>query len=153
FALTDVILKRSEAYRFILSKRSDMKWPPSGVQKWTDVIDETARQWSECVEDPERVLPALLRDEWRVFRDRGDTALERLAEGHDWRMCEALLTLHTLADEACSGLGVAFDRADGRGGLYRARGRELLARTGSLSRIAAHVMRVLPKIRTPANGT
>src|SRR5262245_62087481 len=153
FALTDVILKRSEAYRFVLSKRPDMKWPPSRVQKWTDAIDEAASQWSACVEDPERLLPTLLRDEWRVFRERSEATLERLAGGHDWRMCEALLTLHTLADEACAGLGLAFDRADGRGGLYRARGRELLARTGSLSRIASHLLRVLPKIRTPANGT
>src|SRR5262249_19746228 len=148
-----VILKRSEAYRFILSKRADMKWPPSRVQNWTDVIDEAARAWSEGVEARERGLPTLVREEWSVLREFAGTPLEHLAEGHDWRLCEALLTLHPSADEACAGLGVAFDRADGRGCLYRARGRELLARTGSLSRIPTHVMRVLPKVRTPANGT
>ena len=50
-------------------------------------------------------------------------------------MCDALLTLHAIADEACAGLGIALDRSDGKGCLYRARGRELLARTGSLARI------------------
>ena len=30
-------------------------------------------------------------------------------------MCEALLTLHTIADEACAGLFVALDRSDGQG--------------------------------------
>jgi hypothetical protein len=36
---------------------------------------------------------------------------------------------------------------------YRARARELLARTGSLSRIPAHLVRVLPKAGTPACGS
>src|SRR5260370_34391463 len=79
--------------------------------------------------------------------------LEHLAEGHDWRMCEALLTLHAIADEGCAGLGIARDRSDGKGCMYRARGRELLARTGSLARIQSHFVRVLAKIRTPPNGT
>lgn len=62
-------------------------------------------------------------------------------------MCEALLTLHAIADEACAGLGMALDRYDGKGCLYRARGRELLARTGALARIQSHSLRVLPKVR------
>ena len=37
--------------------------------------------------------------------------------------------------------------------VYRAHARELLARTGSLARIPSHLVRVLPKIRTPPNGT
>src|SRR5215813_8422159 len=153
FALTDLILRRSEAYRFILSPRTGMTWPPSRFRSWTQAIDESARQWSEWVEDRERVLPNLLREEWSAFRERTEVPLEHLAEGHDWRLCEALLTLHAIADEACAGLGVALDRSDGAGCIYRARGRELLARTGSLARIPSHVMRVLPKIRTPPNGT
>lgn len=68
-------------------------------------------------------------------------------------MCEALLTLHTIADEACAGLFVALDRSDGQGCLCRARGRELLARTGSLSRfLRTQMLRVLPKVTTPPNG-
>lgn len=67
-------------------------------------------------------------------------------------MCEALLTLHTIADEACAGLFVALDRSDGRGCVYRARGRELLARTGSLARIHSGFVQVLPRIRTPSSG-
>src|SRR5499427_729976 len=88
-----------------------------------------------------------------VFRERAETPLEDLAEGRDWRMCEALLTLHAIADEACAGLGMALDRSDGKGCLYRARGRELLARTGSLARIQSDSLRVLPKVCTPPNGT
>src|SRR5262249_5318058 len=37
--------------------------------------------------------------------------------------------------------------------VYRGRARELLARTGTLARISPRAVRVLPKLRTPANGT
>jgi hypothetical protein len=67
-------------------------------------------------------------------------------------MCQALLTLHAIADEACAGLGVALDTSDADAPIYRARGRELLARTGSLARINPRSVRVLPKVRTPPTG-
>jgi hypothetical protein len=153
FAITEVILERSEAYRFVLSPPSGMEWPPGRFPSWSDAVEEAGRQWSVWVEDRQGAVPDLLAEEWSVFRERAGMPLEHLAEGHDWRMCEALLTLHAIADEACAGLGVAFDRCDEKGCVYRARGRELLARTGSLARIQTHFMRVLPKVRTPPNGT
>jgi hypothetical protein len=79
--------------------------------------------------------------------------LEHLAEARDWRLCEALLTLHAIADEACAGLGVALTASQGPGCVYRARGRELLAKTGTLARISPHSVRVLPKIRTSLSGS
>ncbi len=91
-------------------------------------------------------------EEWSAFCERADAPLERLAAGDDWRMCEALLTLHAIADEACAGLGVALDSSNADGCVYRARGRELLARTGSLARIDPNVLRVLPKVCTPPTG-
>ena len=153
FALTDVLLERSEAYRFVLSTPSDREWPPKRFSCWSDVVEEAGRQWSACVEDTTSALPRILVEEWTVFRQRIGMPLEDLAEGRDWRMFEALLTLHAIADEACAGLGMPLDRSDGKGCVYRARGRELLARTGSLARIEPHFLRVLPKVRTPPNGT
>jgi len=148
-----VILDRSQANRFLLSQPDGMEWPPVRFPNWSDAVEEAARQWSAWVEDRHSAIPDLLAEEWRVFRERAGIPLEHLAVGHDWRMCEALLTLHAIADEACAGLGVALDSSDGRGCLYRARGRELLARTGSLARIKPHFLRVLPKVRMPPNGT
>jgi len=153
FALTNVILKRTEAYRFVLSPPDGAEWPPSRFPSWSDAVEDAGRQWSVWLEDRKIPFPDLLAEEWSVFRERAGTPLEDLAEGHDWRMCEALLTLHAITDEACAGLGMALDRFDGKGCLYRARGRELLARTGSLARIQSHSLRVLPKVCTPPNGT
>src|SRR5262249_54630585 len=153
FALTDVILARSQVYRFVLSPPSGVEWPARRFPNWSDAVVETSRQWSSWVENRPGPAPDLLVEEWSVLKNRAGMLVEHLAEGHDWRMCEALLTLHAIADEACAGLGVALDRSDGEGCLYRARGRELLARTGSLARIQTNFVRVLPKVRTPPNGT
>jgi hypothetical protein len=153
FALTDLLLERSEAYRFVLSPPNNQEWPPSRFSSWSNTVEEAGRQWSMWVEDRTTPFPELLMEEWSIFRERADMTLEHLAEGHDWRMFEALLTLHAIADEACAGLGMPLDRSDGKGCVYRARGRELLAKTGSLARIQPHFLRVLPKVRTPPNGT
>src|SRR5215471_5748041 len=151
FALTDVVLERSEAYRFLLSPPPGVVWPPGRLPRWSDAVEEAGRQWSAWLEDRRGAFPDLLADEWIVFRERAGMPLEHLKDGRDWRMCEALLTLHAIADEACAGLGIALDLPYGKGCVYRARGRELLARTGSLARMPSHLVRVLPKVRTPPN--
>lgn len=153
FALTDVILERTEAYRFVLSPPSDLEWPPSLFPSWSDAVEEAGRQWSIWIENRQSAFPELLAEEWSIFREQTRMPLDDLAEGRDWRMCKALLTLHAIADEACAGLGMALDRSDGKACLYRAHGRELLGRRGSLARISTHFLRVLPKVRTPPNGT
>jgi hypothetical protein len=153
FALTDVLLERSEAYRFVLSPPNNQEWPPRRFSCWSNAVEEAGRQWSMWVEYRATPFPELLMEEWNVFRERAGMTLAHLAEGQDWRMFEALLTLHAIADEACAGLGMALDRPEGKGCIYRARGRELLAKTGSLTRIQPHFLRVLPKVRTPPNGT
>ena len=152
FALTDVILEHAEAYRFVLSPPDGVRWPPGGDASWSDAVGHAARRWSAWAEDRDGAIPELVAEKWGVFRERAGMRLEHLADGRDWRVCEALLTLHAIADEACAGLFVALDRSDGDGCIYRARGRELLARAGCLSRIHSHFVRVLPKIRTPPTG-
>jgi hypothetical protein len=153
FALTEVILQRSQAYRFALSPPADATWPPAGLPDWPDAVTDAARRWSAWAEDRNGPVPDLLAQEWAVLRARAGTPLSQLTEAGDWRLCEALLTLHAIADEACAGLGVALDAAGADGLAYRARGRELLARTGSLARLPAHLIRVLPKVGTPLTGS
>jgi hypothetical protein len=152
-ALTQVILERSEAYRFALSPPAGATWPPASFPEWPEAVTSVARQWCAWAENKDLAIPGLLAREWGVLRGRAGTRLSDVTDARDWRLCQALLTLHAISDEACAGLGVALDAAGADGVRYRARGRELLARTGSLARIPARVMRVLPKAGTPGSGS
>src|SRR5499425_109592 len=153
FALTEIILGRTEVYRFVLSPRRGVDWPPSRISSWSDAVEEASLQWNLWVQDRKAAFPDLLAEEWQAFRERAEIPLEDLAEGRDWRMCEALLTLHAIVDEACAGLGAVLEGAGRKGCINHARGRELLARTGSLARIDTQFLRVLPKVHTTPAGT
>jgi hypothetical protein len=150
FAVTNVALDRSEAFRFAISPVG--AWPPTRFGDWAAAVEEAGRAWGAWVEDRTVAFPALVTEEWAAVAEAAETRLEDLALGDGRRAREALLTLHAIADEACAGLGVALDTADAAACAYRARGRELLARTGSLGRMNPHVLRVLPKVRTPPTG-
>jgi hypothetical protein len=152
FALASVLLTDAQAFRLALSPPLGERWPPVGLASWGDAVERAAHEWRTWVEEPNGSAPALLAEEFQVVLDRVETPLEEVSEGRDWRLCQALLTLHAIADEACAGLSVAFDYGEGAACLYRAQCRELLARTGSLSRIATCFLRVLPKARTPPTG-
>jgi len=153
FAFTEVILERTQLYRLLFPPPRVVEWPPRRLGRWSEVVEEAAQQWSAWAEDPHGPAPGLVAEEWGVIRERADTPLCDVAEGRDWRLCEAILTLHAVADEACAGLGVALDAVGGQGCIFRARGREVLARTGSLARLPGSFLRVLPKARTTPNGT
>jgi hypothetical protein len=149
FALTEVVLARAEAFRYALSVHD---WPPQQFADWADAVAEAARNWSAWAEDRRGSVPDLVATEWGIFREGSDVPLERLGAGDEPRLNEALLTLHAMADEACAGLGGALDTSDAQGCVYRARGRELLARTGSLARISTRYLRVFPKVSTAPLG-
>jgi hypothetical protein len=150
FALANVLLERSEAFRFVLSPIEE--WPPRRFPGWVNLVAEAAVAWSAWAEDRRGALPDLVLEVWSDVREGAEVPLEDVAEGRDQRLCESLLTLHAVADEACAGLGVALDTSDAAASVYRARGRELLTRTGSMARVDPGLLRVLPKVRTPPTG-
>jgi hypothetical protein len=152
FALTEVLLTEAQAFRFALSPPTGQQWPPPEPASWTDAVERAAHEWKAWVEEPAGSPPWLVADELEVLLKGVETPLDEVTQGRDWRLCQALLTLHAIADEACGGLSLAFDYGAGHACLYRAQSRELLARAGSLSRIATCFLRVLPKARTPPTG-
>ena len=148
-AFTHVALERTEAYRFVVSPPAGGQWPPA--PGWTQAVAEAAESWCRWTEGQTRDLPDLLMHEWEIVASGGATALVDVASGTDWRLCQALLTLHAMADQATSD-GILDRPRDGTALAFRARTRELLARTGSMARIHPSRLRVLPKYRTPSGG-
>src|SRR5262252_9565160 len=96
-ALTEVILQRSEAYRFALSPPAGSTWPPAGFADWPDAVIHAASRWAAWAEDQNGAIPGLLAREWEVVRTRAGIPLDDLTEAREWRLCEALLTLHAIA--------------------------------------------------------
>jgi hypothetical protein len=152
FAFTDAVLDRSEAYRFAVSPPEGTTWPPSDMPDWARAVADASAGWCAWVEGHRTKLPALVAEEWAVVCERSGTTLDELATGRAWRICQALLTLHAIADEACAGTGVSVADVLPVGHRFRARARELLARTGTLSRIDRQRLRVLPRVRNPVGG-
>lgn len=152
FAFTDVVLDRSEAYRFTVSPPDGATWPPSEISDWSGAIADASSGWCAWVEGDGRKLPGLVSGEWAVVCEGSATAVDELATGRAWRLCQALLTLHAIADEASAGTGAAVTDVPRGGQRFRGRARELLARTGTLSRIGRERLRVLPCVRNPVGG-
>jgi hypothetical protein len=152
FAFTDVVLDRSEAYRFAVSPPEGTSWPPPEMPDWYLAIADASAGWCAWAEGDGTKLPGLVAQEWAVVCEHSATSLDELATGRAWRACQALLTLHAIADEACAGTGVTVADVPRDGARFRARARELLARTGTLSRISRQRLRVLPRVRNPVGG-
>ena len=152
FAFTEVILDRAEAYRFAVSPPTGRRWPPASTPPWTEAVATAARSWSDRTEEWQGEPPDLVLEEWRVVCDALDTPIDELASGDAWRICEALLTLRAVSDEACArvaaGVSVPGDTPTG----LEAQTRDLLERTGTLARIDPALMRVVPKYRTAPGG-
>jgi hypothetical protein len=152
FALTDVLLDRSEAYRFAVSPPEGASWPPPEMPDWHRAIADASADWCAWVEGDGTKLPGLVAEEWAVVCERSATTIDELATGRAWRICQALFTLHAIAEKACAGTGVAVAEVPPEGHRFRARARELLARTRTLSRISRQRLRVLPRVRNTVGG-
>ena len=58
FAVTNVILKRSEAYSFALSPPACLEWPPDRFPSWSGAVEEAGREWSVWVGESARSHPS-----------------------------------------------------------------------------------------------
>jgi hypothetical protein len=152
FAFTNIILDRTEAYRFAVSPPNGRRWPPAVTPAWPKAVSAAARSWSARTDGSSGHPPRLVRDEWRIVREALDTPLEQIASGQGWRMCQALLTLHAVSDEACASVAASAPGPNGSPSVFETHMQDLLRRTGTVARIEPALMRVLPKYRTAPGG-
>jgi hypothetical protein len=59
FALTHVLLVRSEAHRFALAPPNGSSWPPDRFPDWAAAVAKAGRCWGAWIEDRERGIPDL----------------------------------------------------------------------------------------------
>src|SRR5262249_13601629 len=99
FAVTNVLLERSEAYRFALSPSNGLAWPPARFPNWSEAVEEAGRQWSLWVEDRQGPLPRLLAGGWSGLRGQNEMPLGHLAQGHQYALFEGVSAPHTIGAE------------------------------------------------------
>jgi len=150
FAFAHVALDRAEAYRFVVSPPAGHEWPPT--PSWSEDVASAATSWRQWTQHPLGDPPDLVMREWEVVRSAATTSLDDLASGREWRICTALLTLHAISDQAAVHEPSNVDRDEDGEPAFNARSRDMLRRTGSMSRIHPGLLRVLPKYRTPPGG-
>jgi hypothetical protein len=147
FALVNRALEASEAYRLVVSPPADIGFAGVGVH-----ARAAAREWWASLDEGLGSCPESVTSWWNIVSEAADVGIEDLAEGDEWPITVALLELHAIADEACAGLGSAMAVEPGPGCVFRATARELLAETGSLSRLSPGLLRVLPRCRVGLTG-
>ena len=152
FAFSAAVLSESGAYRLIVSPPHGRRWPPRGIGDWS--WEEAVRRWAvewaawAVARRPGLKRPEALSRFTSTVRASRQIPLARLDEPENWETLVALLTLHAMADEASTGLGVDRSAKDS----YHVWAKELLHDTGTLSRLAAARARVLPKSSLPPTG-
>ncbi len=151
-ALTSVLLERAHAFRFVVSPPPGHAWPPAGDDPFSARVSAAARAWCAAMDgDDEHQPPPEVRRLWAVVLEHLDTPIREVAEGRPWALCEAVLALHAIADEASAGL--IRSRSDGGpGAVFLAKCGELLARRGSVARQPTDRVTLIPKGRTTSVG-
>jgi hypothetical protein len=147
FALANLVLDHTEAYRFAVAPPAGRRWPPEGG--WDAEVRANSRSWREGSEGVDR-LPPLVSSAWETVTRYRDVPLARVRSGEAWDLVTALLGLHALADEACAEVGAGGRR--GREGSLEQRAWAQLQSQGSLSRLSPTRVRVVPKTHFSGRG-
>ena len=142
FALTNLVLDHSEAYRFVVAPPPGCRWPP--LRGWSERSRAAAERWRAGD------LAGLVSRSWRVVTRLRDVPLADVRSGAAWELCEALLTLHAIADEACATVASSGRHAPPSSFDGRAWG--MLQAEGSLSRLSPTRVRIVPKTNFSARG-
>jgi hypothetical protein len=143
FALANLLLDHTEAYRFVVSPPPGRCWPP--FADWDAEVQLAAREWRRRGGPPP--LVARLWEAVTRARDVGATTIRR---GEAWEPTAALLSLHAIADEACADVPSPDRRVDTSS--FEARAWALLQQHGSLSRLSPTRVRIVPKANFSPRG-
>jgi hypothetical protein len=143
FALANLVLDHTEAYRFVLAPPAGRTWPP--LADWNEQVRNAAIAWRQADGKP----PPLVAHLWRLLTRDREAPLDQIRSGEAWEATAALLTLHAIADEACARVTSHHRSA---GSTFETRAWKLLQEHGSLARLSPSRVRIVPKAHLSGRG-
>ncbi|MGE5274118.1 MAG: hypothetical protein ACM3QU_10245 [Verrucomicrobiota bacterium] len=146
FALANLVLDHTEAYRFVVAPPPRRTWPP--LPTWGAEVQAAAGAWRVSVGSGAKP-PEFVGRLWRTVTRLRDVRLADVRSGAAWSLVTALLTLHAIADETCAEVVLRQDSAPSS---FEAQAWELLQGRGSLSRLSPVRVRIVPKAHLSARG-
>jgi hypothetical protein len=147
FAVASLVLDHTESYRFVIAPPPGHRWPPAPT--WNADVAEAAERWTAPGAAGHGAPPPLVRRAWDVVTAGRTCLLSEVRCGAAWDVCEALLTLLAVADEAAAGLGTGDPETWGP---FEQQARALLEEQGSLAHLAPARVRIVPKTHSAARG-
>ncbi|MEM9829190.1 MAG: hypothetical protein AAF944_01055 [Bacteroidota bacterium] len=171
FLMTSTILKRTGCYRYVLSKNFTTNLHKQGA------IEDSAIAWIKDIDpqlqEPHKPISAnFLTDNTLLYdaieklkRLSGKVAVydlnalrtEEEENGNEEihqrarALCSAIVTIHVIADEACSGFGL-MNSSSSEVAFVHYLANLLLTSRGTLSAVSKYHGVVIPKLRTPQSG-
>ena len=82
FALTNLVLDHTEAYRFVIAPPAGRRWPPA--TDWNLQVRGAARAWRAAVAEQGAELPSLVRRGWETVTRQRTTELAAIRTGEAW---------------------------------------------------------------------
>jgi hypothetical protein len=154
FAIAAALLSESGAYTAVTSN-----WPPKRIGKtptpslveWIRRIKLIAGDWQNVSVNPDASAPTQVQDWWNIIQNERKTEVRRIRENR--RLCESLLQLCAVSDEASRGAGLP--PANNR---FEFEASSLLLRRNSpggstlCKELAESPLRVVPKLHTAQSG-
>jgi hypothetical protein len=147
FALSNLILDHTEAYRFAVSPPPGSVWPPTS--RWGEMVAETADRWRQMAGGPGSQIPDLVARHRDIVLHHLDTPLAVLRRGEERELRETLLTLHALADETARDLSSSHE---GDATAFESHAWRMMSAHGSLSHIDSTRVRITPKTHSSSRG-
>ncbi|XSG73037.1 hypothetical protein ACP8Y2_12660 [Herpetosiphon llansteffanensis] len=178
FAFTSLLLKKTGIYTLVIDLPDGEKWPNNNDEiisnmigshtSYEDVFNSIQNEWYTWIETDEKDMPKILffikekieslyekvtvNDLYQLTERNGSS--DGTFDKNTWELCQVLLCLHMLADQACAGMGTpsANNWVKDDNKIVHGIANMFLTLHGSLSRLPILTVRVLPKMRTSRSG-
>ncbi len=150
FAMAASVLQKADAYSTVIAS-----WPPKGLttEDWQKQAEGIARAWRSRSASLNST-PKAVAGWWGVVRKHEATPIEQVRDKPD--LCQALLQICCVADEAAAGAGIVPGPGETRDPFQRACWHALSvdhAMGSTLCReVKSGLVGVMPKLHTPQSG-